>query len=146
MLKKDDLIGVLLTNQVELSVLTPVRAFSGIHVGVGPSASGENLPPFTNVKYNKLTDGDRLPRITFSNIYDFMVQRERGDGGCVQNFKGLDKSVKHFDAGDIQNIELAKVRNIIKIYEIISEFYIFKVYIIFYSDHVRLLYTCAYSS
>ncbi|KAJ8320241.1 hypothetical protein KUTeg_001828 [Tegillarca granosa] len=44
----------------------------------------------------------------FSMIYEFIVARATASGGIVENFKGLDRAVKHFDAGDVQDILIEK--------------------------------------
>ncbi|CAG2220270.1 unnamed protein product [Mytilus edulis] len=38
-----------------------------------------------------------------------MILRSRDNGGNVKNFKGLDRSVKHFDAGDIHEICFSRI-------------------------------------
>ncbi|CAC5423118.1 unnamed protein product [Mytilus coruscus] len=42
-----------------------------------------------------------------------MILRSRDDGGSVKNFKGLDRSVKHFDAGDIHEICFSRINEAI---------------------------------
>lgn len=113
--KKADLIGILLMHNVEEVNLTPVRAASeavDIVQTASRSSGNENLPPFLSVHYLPLppTFFETTPKPSFSNIYNFMILRSRDDGGSVQNFKGLDKSMKHFDAGDIQEICFSRVR------------------------------------
>ncbi|XP_063405772.1 uncharacterized protein LOC134689734 [Mytilus trossulus] len=109
--KKDDLVGSLLVHNVAETSLTPVRAVSEA-TNIGPGASGkENLPPFLSVHYSPLppTFFDSTPKPSFACIYNFMILRSRDDGGNVKNFKGLDRSVKHFDAGDIHEICFSRI-------------------------------------
>ncbi|CAC5388272.1 unnamed protein product [Mytilus coruscus] len=99
--KKDDLVGTLMVHNVAETSLTPVRAVSEA-TNIGPGASGnENLPPFLSVHYSPLppTFFESTPKPSFATIYTFMILRSRDDGGSVKNFKGLDRSVKHFDSG-----------------------------------------------
>ena len=70
-----------------------------------------NFPAFNSVSlsYNTPLTSD-IPCLSFSSIYDFMITKQREDGECGRhNFKGLDKSVAHYDAGDIQDVFVAKV-------------------------------------
>ncbi|CAC5408675.1 unnamed protein product [Mytilus coruscus] len=104
--KQDDLVGTLLVHNVAETSLTPVRAVSEA-TNIGPGASGnENLPPFLSVHYSPLppTFFESTPKPSFATIYSFIILRSRDDGGSVKNFKGLDRSVKHFDSGDIHEI------------------------------------------
>jgi len=66
----------------------------------------ENIPAFHRVSYGP-KDSVFLPTITFTNIYNFMCNRKVKSGGQVGNFKGLDRAVKHMDAGDVQEISVA---------------------------------------
>ncbi|XP_063435704.1 uncharacterized protein LOC134716625 [Mytilus trossulus] len=109
--KKDDLVGSLLVHNVAETSLTPVRAVSEA-TNIGPGASGkENLPPFLSVHYSPLPPSffDSTPKPSFATIYNFLILRSRDDGGNVKNFKGLDRSVKHFDAGDIHEICFSRI-------------------------------------
>ncbi|KAJ8301035.1 hypothetical protein KUTeg_022554 [Tegillarca granosa] len=67
----------------------------------------ENLPPFNKVSYS--THAIKIPSVSFASIYHFMILRETESGRRVHNFRGLDRAVKHYDAGDVQNIEFAQV-------------------------------------
>ncbi|CAC5415471.1 unnamed protein product [Mytilus coruscus] len=109
--KKDDLVGTLLVHNVAETSLTPVRAVSEA-TNIGPGASGnENLPPFLSVHYSPLppTFFESTPKPSFATIYSFMILRSRDDGGSVKNFRGLDRSVKHFDSGDIHEICFSRI-------------------------------------
>ncbi|ESO98555.1 hypothetical protein LOTGIDRAFT_174151 [Lottia gigantea] len=110
--KKQELIEDLLNSQVPTSVLTPVHNQSTPVINPTPTKSAtnvndkENLPPFHRVKYLP-----QLPyvKVLFTMIYDFLITRATESGGSANNFKGLDKAVKHHDAGDVKNISHAKV-------------------------------------
>nr|XP_022300882.1 uncharacterized protein LOC111109087 [Crassostrea virginica] len=108
--KKDDLICDIITSQTPTDCLTPVVNIAN------PDTTDpidlqfkENLPPFNVPHYCLLKEFPNPPLITFTDVYDFMVIRRRTGGQSAQNFKGLDKSVKHFDAGDIQEICMARI-------------------------------------
>ena len=108
--KKDDLICDIITSQTPTDCLTPVVNIAN------PDTTDpidlqfkENLPPFNVPHYCLFKEFPNPPLITFTDVYDFMVIRRRTGGQSAQNFKGLDKSVKHFDAGDIQEICMARV-------------------------------------
>ena len=108
--KKADLIADILTCQAPVSALTPVVHRTSEIEAIIPILSGESkeyLPPFNKVTYCK--DAFTFPNINFSQIYDFMVSRKRERGDAVNNFKGLDRAVKHYSAGDISIIGTAKV-------------------------------------
>lgn len=107
--KKEDLISDILTCQLPAAVLTPVIAKSVPEECVSPSAVEiENLPPYNAVRYTDNFTGN-IPTISFSDIYNFMILRPKSTGGSANNFKGLDRAVKHFEAGDIQEIGVAEV-------------------------------------
>ncbi|XP_048772103.2 uncharacterized protein LOC125678037 [Ostrea edulis] len=40
-----------------------------------------------------------------------MIERPTTYGGTASNFKGLDRSVKHFEAGDVQDIKVSKINS-----------------------------------
>ena len=108
--KKSDLIADILTCQAPVSALTPVVHRTSEVEAITPAFTSnieENLPPFNKVSY--LNDAYSTPIINFSQIYDFMVSRKRDSGETVSNFKGLDRAVKHFSAGDVHIIGIAKV-------------------------------------
>lgn len=42
-------------------------------------------------------------------IYEFIVTRTTESVTCANNFKGLDRAVKHYDAGDVQDIAFKQV-------------------------------------
>ncbi|XP_069102284.1 uncharacterized protein [Argopecten irradians] len=105
--KKADLINDLISCKAPVSVLTPVVNRSTDEISIQtPVSREESLPPFNQVTYVK---DAQYPVVTFSDIYDFMVARRRDSGECVSNFKGLDRAVKHFSAGDVNVIGTAKV-------------------------------------
>ncbi|KAK3085739.1 hypothetical protein FSP39_008016 [Pinctada imbricata] len=66
------------------------------------------LPPFHKVDYVSVPIQD-LPKPSFSSSYNYTIVRSRENDTGVQNFKGLDRAVQHFDAGDIQDISLSQV-------------------------------------
>ncbi|KAJ8305510.1 hypothetical protein KUTeg_016055, partial [Tegillarca granosa] len=104
--RKHDIVNELLNCQISPSLLTPVVLQTSESVAITPNTK-ENLPPFNKVSYYK--NVSRLPRISFSMIYEFIVARATASGGIVKNFKGLDRAVKHFDAGDVQGIVFAQI-------------------------------------
>lgn len=66
-----------------------------------------DTPHFTEVEYIPL-DATILPDLPFSAIVRFMIDRQI-QGRAVQNFRGLDRASKHFEAGDVKDIQMAKV-------------------------------------
>lgn len=68
----------------------------------------DSLPPFHAVTYDYL-DQNYIPTLTFS----FIIERPTSQGIAVKNFKGLHKSIKHFEAGDVQDIRVSKVEFLI---------------------------------
>lgn len=68
----------------------------------------DSLTPFTVVVYDR-PDLVSLLSITFSDIYSFIIERPKPYGGRATHFKGLDKSVQHFEAGEVQNIRMSQV-------------------------------------
>ncbi|XP_061190857.1 uncharacterized protein LOC133198978 [Saccostrea echinata] len=107
--KKDDLICDILSSQTPAALITPVVQLSSC---INPTdvQFKENLPPFNAVHYQSISEDLKPPSISFSMVYEFMITRRRQEGDqCIQNFKGLDKSVKHFDAGDVQNMCIARI-------------------------------------
>ncbi|XP_062580356.1 uncharacterized protein LOC134242280 [Saccostrea cucullata] len=115
--KKEDLIREILTSQVPLIDLTPVTKSKEVLAECISPATGENenLPPYNAVHY-KIQDQSQIPTISFSDIYNFMILRPKSTGGSVNNFKGLDRAVKHFEAGHVQDISVSEINtNIIYI-------------------------------
>ena len=111
--KKDDLICDILANSTNTDALSPVvEVFSSSDPTL--TQFKENLPPFNKASYQLLGPSNDVkpPALSFSSLYEFMISRTRQGGQSVQNFKGLDKSLKHFDAGDIQEFSIAKVSKI----------------------------------
>lgn len=110
--KKDDLICDILSSQAPEVSLTPVVQSISAADGAGAGAVvqfKENMPPFNAVHYEPISHNTQLPKVSFTSVYEFMITRRRQGDQSIQNFKGLDKSVKHFDAGDVQDICLAQV-------------------------------------
>lgn len=108
--KKDDLICDIIVNSTSIDSLCPiVEVFSPIDPLL--TQFKENLPPFNKATYQLLGPSNNVhpPTLSFSSLYEFMISRTRQGGQSVQNFKGLDKSLKHFDAGDIQELSIANV-------------------------------------
>ncbi|XP_048739740.2 uncharacterized protein LOC125654037 [Ostrea edulis] len=102
---KDELIREILDAQVPVSSLTPV-VFRSQNETIFPEAK-ENLPPFNSVSYQK-----SLPmglKISFSTIYEFMISRRTESGNNINNFNGMDRAVKHYDAGDVREVSSAQV-------------------------------------
>ncbi|XP_062619907.1 uncharacterized protein LOC134281464 [Saccostrea cucullata] len=82
--------------------------------GVIPEIQGhENLPPLHLASYSALSS-DGTPTLFFKEIYLHMVLRLTKDGERVNNYKGLDKAVKHFEAGDLSQIMTAQASTIMK--------------------------------
>uniref|UniRef100_A0A8W8MTH7 SWIM-type domain-containing protein n=1 Tax=Magallana gigas TaxID=29159 RepID=A0A8W8MTH7_MAGGI len=69
-----------------------------------------SLPPFHAVTYDCL-DQSHIPTLTFSDIYSFIIERPTSHGIAVKNFKGFNKSIKHFEAGDVQDIRVSEVNS-----------------------------------
>ena len=101
--KKEDLVQEILIRQTSAYVLTPI-----VQQDSAEGSFQDSLPPFTAVIYDR-PDPISLPSITFSDIYNFIIERPTPYGGTAKNFKGLDKSVKHFEAGDVQDIRVSQV-------------------------------------
>ena len=77
--------------------------------GVIPEIPGhENLPPLHLASYSALSS-DATPTLSFKEIYRHMVLRLTKEGERINNYKGLDKAVKHFEAGDLSQIMTAQV-------------------------------------
>uniref|UniRef100_A0A8W8NR40 YqaJ viral recombinase domain-containing protein n=1 Tax=Magallana gigas TaxID=29159 RepID=A0A8W8NR40_MAGGI len=109
--KKDDLICDILSSQAPEVSLTPVDQSISAVDGAGAGAVvqfKENLPPFNAVHSEPISHNTQLSKVSFTSVYEFMITRRRHGDQSIQNFKGLDKSVKHFDAGDVQDICLAQ--------------------------------------
>lgn len=69
------------------------------------------LPPFDKCNYTSVPYS-QLPSPTFLAIYNLIVARScasRPDRG-VQNLKGMDRAVRHFEAGDVQDIQISQVQ------------------------------------
>ena len=111
-IKKEELVSLLLNHQVPVDVLTPVLSRASCLEGATPTVTEvdvNDLPPFNKILYAHVSV-DELPSPSFVSIYIFMIERSRQSSeDRVQNFKGLDRAVRHFDAGDVQDIQLAKV-------------------------------------
>lgn len=104
--RKQELINEILNCQISPSILTPVVLQASENQAIIPNTK-ENLPPFNKVSYDRTVP--LLPNISFSMIYEFIVTRTTESGTCANNFKGLDRAVKHYDAGDVQDIAFKQV-------------------------------------
>ncbi|XP_062605831.1 uncharacterized protein LOC134267637 [Saccostrea cucullata] len=105
--KKEEIIQDLLICQTSPSVLTPIV----LQDSAGASLivpSQDSLPPFNAVIYES-PDHSYIPTISFTDIYNFIIERPTPCGSTVKNFKGLDRSVKHFEAGDVQDIRVSQI-------------------------------------
>lgn len=79
----------------------PIKYQAASSVGIKPEVPGHgNLPPVQSTAYSLVTPTS-LPKISFQQIYHMMILRHTEEGKEVRNFKGLDRAVKHFEAGDI---------------------------------------------
>jgi hypothetical protein len=112
--KKAEIISAIVTQQVPVEVLTPVthQPVQYNTIGIAPfsfSDTNTSFPPFNKVVYKAVLQPKELPNISFSSIYNFLIARERSGGSTVQNYKGLDRAVNHFDAGDVRNIRVIHV-------------------------------------
>lgn len=105
--KKEEIIQELLLSQTETSILTPIVEKDALESPLVGSFQ-DSLPPFNVVAYES-PGYSSIPTITFSDIYSYMIERPTTYGGTASNFKGLDRSVKHFEAGDVQDIKVSKV-------------------------------------
>ena len=77
-------------------------------VGIVPEVSGhENLLPFQQASYSAATPTS-LPKISFQQIYHHMILRKTTNWRQLNNFEGLDRAVKHFEAGDVSQIITAQ--------------------------------------
>ena len=120
--KKDDLICDILANSTNTDALSPVvEVFSSSDPTL--TQFKENLLLFNKASYQLLGPSNDVkpPALSFSSLYEFMISRKRQGGQSVKNFKGLDKSLKHFDAGDIHELSIA---NVSKIPSIVLKIYI----------------------
>ena len=99
-------------NENEQNV-NPIDVKALPHEGLIPSISnGTVLPPFHQVLYLPITQAISsipLPDLSFSSIYSHLILRKTASGKSINNHKGMDKALKHFEAGDISKIELSKV-------------------------------------
>ena len=111
--KKEKLVDLLFTNGVPALHITPVIEQNSVYTGVLPKIDGQKmdaLPQFNKCNYTSVPNS-QLPSPTFLAIYNFMVARSRAswpDRG-VQNFKGMDRAVLYFKAGDVQDIQTSQV-------------------------------------
>ncbi|XP_062570588.1 uncharacterized protein LOC134232607 [Saccostrea cucullata] len=114
--KKEELVDFLFTNGVPVQHITPVVDQNSNLTGLFPTLDDQVqvcnsiLPPFNQSIYTTVPYA-QLPCPSFAYIYNFMVTRARAscaDRG-VQNFKGMDRAVKHFEAGDVHDIQISQV-------------------------------------
>ncbi|KAK3107059.1 hypothetical protein FSP39_006038 [Pinctada imbricata] len=92
--------------------ITPVLEQSSNLTGLMPQIHPESplLPPFDKCNYSSIPYTE-LPTPSFVGIYHFMISRAREscqDRG-VNNFKGMDRAVSHFESGDVQDIQVAMI-------------------------------------
>ena len=131
--KKEDLISLLFTSGIPQEKLTPVIDISQCSSASGlipfvnkDDADSHMLPPFDKCIYT-VVPYPNLPCPSFLSIYNYMISRSRDS--CpergVQNFKGMDRAVHHFEAGDVQNIQVSQVRNMLSIKIHLINYYIF---------------------
>ena len=87
----------------------PIKYQVAEQVSIVPEVPGhENLPPFQQASYSAAPPTS-LPKISFQQIYHHMILRKTTDGRPINNLKGLDRAVKHFEAGDVSQITTAQV-------------------------------------
>ncbi|KAK3098503.1 hypothetical protein FSP39_020126 [Pinctada imbricata] len=110
--KKGDLVDLLFMSTLPPDQITPVLEQSSNLTGLMPQIHPESplLPPFDKCNYSSIPYTE-LPTPSFVGIYHFMISRAREscqDRG-VNNFKGMDRAVSHFESGDVQDIQVAMV-------------------------------------
>ena len=79
----------------------PIQLKTSASEGVIPDIPGhenQNLPPLHFVSYSAIS-ADVRPTVSFQEIYKHMILRQTRSGKPFVNHKGLDKAVKHFEAG-----------------------------------------------
>ena len=87
----------------------PIKFKMSASEGVIPDIPGhENLPPLHFVSYSAIS-ADVRPTVSFQEIYKHMILRQTRSGKAIDNHKGLDKAVKHFETGDLSQIMTAQV-------------------------------------
>ena len=87
----------------------PIKFKTSASEGVIPDIPGhENLPPLHFVSYSAIS-ADVRPTVSFQEIYKHMILRQTRSGKAIDNHKGLDKAVKHFETGDLSQIMTAQV-------------------------------------
>ncbi|XP_061195755.1 uncharacterized protein LOC133203981 [Saccostrea echinata] len=87
----------------------PIKYFASSLEGVVPDIPGhENLPPLQLASYITVTP-TFMPQISFQQIYQHMILRKTTDGKEVNNHRGLDRAIKHFEAGDISQVMIAQI-------------------------------------
>ena len=88
----------------------PIKLKTSASDGVIPDIPGhENLPPLHLASYSAIS-ADVPPTVSFQEIYKHMILRLTRSGKPIDNHKGLDKAVKHFEAGDLSQIMTAQVK------------------------------------
>ncbi|KAK3087887.1 hypothetical protein FSP39_012065 [Pinctada imbricata] len=110
--KKGDLVDLLFMSTLPPDQITPVLEQSSNLTGLMPQIHPESplLPPFDKCNYSSIPYTE-LPTPSFVGIYHFMISRAREscqDRG-VNNFKGMDRAVSHFESGDVQDIQVAVI-------------------------------------
>ena len=77
--------------------------------GVIPEITGhENLPPLHLASYWAIS-ADVPSTVSFYEIYKHTILRQTRSGKAIDNHKGLDKAVKHFETGDLSQIMTAQI-------------------------------------
>lgn len=51
-------------------------------------------------------DQNYIPTLTFSDIYRFIIEIPTSHGIAVKKFKGLDKSIKRYKTGNVEDIRV----------------------------------------
>ncbi|XP_069128809.1 uncharacterized protein [Argopecten irradians] len=99
--KKEGIINSILETQAPEEALTPTCSTSSNQLK-------ENLPPFNAPCYVKTQP--RQIKITFASIYSFMIVRTCCDKDTsVNNYKGLDRAMQHYDANDLKDICFSEI-------------------------------------
>ncbi|XP_069106762.1 uncharacterized protein [Argopecten irradians] len=104
--RKEDIINSILETQAPEEALTPTCSTSSNQLK-------KNLPPFNSPCYVKTQP--RQIKITFASIYSFMIVRKCCDKDTsVNNYKGLDRAMQHYDANDLKDICLTESLSVLQ--------------------------------
>ena len=110
------MVDLLFTNGVPVLHITPVIDQNSVFTGELPKIDGQDMdsvPPFNKYNYTSVPYS-QLPSPSFLAIHNFMVARSCAscpDRG-VQNFKVMDRTVRHFEAGDVQDIQILQISQV----------------------------------